>query len=317
MIKSIYSVCENNLIAYSELGHLANLQPYIEPAAAMTFARNLFVHLSSADPAALPQLDYSLNAYTAGTLADSCSLMADPAAAAVYNFSNASTPALTTPVMLEFDHNLYFDAGGHGAVPQGGGGQWDAHSVAADPLLAGAATPPWQRTHADLALLPASPALLLPGFRRIATEAMGLGAAFAFDLSGWARRCGAGFAKVQAESYDRQVGLWREGSYGISPGPQGWDFQPGAWALYRRVDVGGATRLALRVQPLVENLTIGIALGRPDGVVGLFSAASAGAPTGAMAVYTLPLTAALTVQGGEVFLLPSGKCVIDWWQLLA
>ncbi len=309
MIKSIFSVSENNVIAYSELGHLANLQPYIEPAAAMTFARNLFVHLTAPPPA---QLDYSLNAYTASDLAHSCSLMASAAAAAVYNFTNTSVPALSTPVVAEFDHNLYWDAA-HVAVPAGSG--WDSHSLTADPLLVGdaAGTPPWRRSAADLALAPASPAFALPGFRRIAVEEIGLGAAFAWDLAGWARRSG----RVQAETYDRQVGLWREGSYGISPGPQGWDFAPGAWALYRRVDAVGAGRVVLRLAPLVAGLTVGLALGSPEGLVGTFSAAAAGAPLGVMAEYTVALDQAVTVEGGELFLLPSGKVVIDWWQLEA
>ncbi len=308
MVKSIYSVSENNVFAYSELGHLANLQPYIEPAAAMTFARNLFVHLTSAAPPAL--LDYSLNDYTGSDLAHSCSLMASAAAAAAYNFTNFTDPALTTPVILEFDHNLYFDAA-HAGIPPGSG--WDAHSVSADPLLAGdaAATPPWRRSAADLALDPASPAFALPGFRRIAVEAIGLGAAFGWDLAGWARRSG----RVQAETYDRQVGLWREGSYGISPGPGGWDFAPGAWALFRRVDAAGATRVVLRLAPQVAGLTVGIALGSPEGLVGAFSAAAAGAPLGVMAEYAVQLDQALTVQGGELFLVPSGKVVIDWFEL--
>ena len=58
MVKSIYSVSENNVFAYSQLGFLVNLQPYIEPAAAMVFSRNIFAHLTSSDS---PTLDYSLN----------------------------------------------------------------------------------------------------------------------------------------------------------------------------------------------------------------------------------------------------------------
>jgi hypothetical protein len=238
--------------------------------------------------------------------------MASAAAAAVYNFTNATTPALSTPVILEFDYNLYWDTA-HEGVPQGSG--WDTHSLSADPLLVGdaAGTPPWRRSAADLALAPASPAYALPGFRRIAGEEIGLGAAFGWDLAGWARRSG----KVQAETYDRQVGLWREGSYGISPGPQGWAFAPGAWALYRRVDAVGAGRVVLRLAPLVAGLTVGVALGSPGGVVGTFSAAAAGAPLGVMATYVVQLDQAVTVQGGELFLLPSDKVVIDWWQLEA
>jgi hypothetical protein len=295
MIKSVHSVCENNAFAFAELGFLFNVQPYIEPAAAMTFARNVFAHVA---PAAAPPLAVSVNAFTGGTLATSCSLMADPARAAVYNFSNASAPPLSAPVVLEWDHNLYWNCS-HAAAPVGG--VWDTHAVAADPGFAGAATPAWLRTAADLALPPSSPAYALPGFRRIAVERMGLGAGFGFDLGGWARR-NAQTEKVQAETCafgprprapprprphthslraatarparadDRQVGLWREGSYGISPGPQGWPFAPGAWALFRRVDVQGATRLRLRVQPAARGLRVGLAMGDPSNVLATFDA---------------------------------------------
>jgi hypothetical protein len=192
MIKSIFSVCENNVLAYSELGYLFNLQPYIEPAAAMTFSRNVFAHIAPADASPLA---ISVNAYTNGTLATSCSIMENPRQAAVYNFTQSTVPALSTPVIQEWDFNLYFNAS-HVAAPVGA---WDAHAVAADPLFVGAATPAWLRTVADLVLPPASPAFSLPGFRRIAVERMGLQADFSFDLGSWARRK-AQVEKVQAET---------------------------------------------------------------------------------------------------------------------
>ena len=353
MIKSVFSVCENNVVAYSELGFLFNIQPYIEPAAAMTFARNVFAFLA---PAGAPPLGISVNAYTAGTLATSCSIMEDRAQAAVYNFTAASVPSLATPVIAEWDYNLYFNAS-HGANASA---PWDAHAVEADPGFVGAATPPWLRTVADLALAPGSPAFALPGFRRIAVELMGLEADFSFDLGAWARRS-AQAEKVQAETCacarptalhaqaqrhgrapahtaatptrphatitttalpppppsadDRQVGLWREGSYGISPGAGGWPFAAGAWALYRRVDVAGATRLRVRLQPRAAGLRVALALGAPANVLATFDADAAGAAVGVMAVFEVPLAQPLTVAGGLVFLLPSEGCVIDWFML--
>jgi hypothetical protein len=111
------------------------------------------------------------------------------------------------------------------------------------------------------------------------------------------------------------VGLWREGSFGISNGPKGWAFSPGAWALYRRVDVDGATRLRLRVQPVAPGLKVALALGAPDRVVATFDADAEGAVVGVMGVYEVPLTQPTSVVGGLVFLLPSAGCVIDWFQL--
>ena len=114
---------------------------------------------------------------------------------------------------------------------------------------------------------------------------------------------------------DRQVGLWREGSYAISPGPKGWPFSAGAWALFRRVDVAGATRLRLRVQPVAGGLRVSLALGEPANVVATFDADAAGAAVGAMAVFEVPLAEPLTVVGGLIFLLPSAACLIDWFML--
>lgn len=56
MIKSIGSVFENNLIADSTMGDLFMITPYLEPAANMIFARNLFVNIttSGARPASAP-----------------------------------------------------------------------------------------------------------------------------------------------------------------------------------------------------------------------------------------------------------------------
>ena len=307
MIKSIFSVCENNVFAFSELGFLFNIQPYIEPAAGMTFARNVFAEITPADT---PPLGISTNDYTAATLAASCSIMQNPQQAAVYNFSESTTPALSTPVIAEWDCNIYWDVS---HMPNASS-PWDAHAVAADPQFVGAATPPWLRTVADLALPPSSPAFALPGFRRIAVERMGLEADFSFDLGSWARR-NAQTEKVQAETYDRQVGLWREGSFGISPGPHGWPFAPGAWAMFSRVDVANATRLRLRVQPAAPGLRVGLALGAPDNVVATFDADAAGAAVGVMGVFEVPLAEPLAVAGGRFFLLPSEGCVIDWWML--
>ena len=243
--------------------------------------------------------------------------MGDPAAARAYNFSEATDPALSTPVILEFDHNLYFDCA-HAALPPQPGQPWDTHAVTADPLLVGEATPPWERSVQDLALSPSSPAFALPGFRRIAVEAIGLGPDFAWDLASWARRGGALGQKIQAETYDRQVGLWREGSYGISPGPGNWPFQQGAWALYKRVDVVGARAVRLRVGAVGgQGLQVSLAIGTPSGVVAVLALNASAAPAGVMGSHDIALAGApLTLSGASVFLLPQSHVVIDWFQLL-
>ena len=47
MIKSVGSVFENSIVADSKLGHLFNLCPFIEPAANMVFARNIFANITT------------------------------------------------------------------------------------------------------------------------------------------------------------------------------------------------------------------------------------------------------------------------------
>lgn len=316
MIKSIYSVSENNVFAFSKLGHLMNIQPYIEPAAAMTFSRNIFAYVVSGEGAGSP-LDISLNPYTSSTLNGSSSLMTDPATAAIYNFTATTNPALTTPVILEFDFNVYWNCSHNSTPLPTPTGPWDTHSLAVDPLFVGTSTPPWQRTVLDLELAPNSPALAIPGFRPIDVHAIGLTPTFAFDLGTFGRRI-PGRDKVQAETYDRMQGLWREGSFGISPGGQGWGFDPGAWALYRRVDIttAPATTFKARITPFTEKLTLGLALGSPDNVIATLSAQTAGAPIGVMRVYSVSLVSPLSVVGGDVFLLPSEGCIIDWFQLV-
>jgi hypothetical protein len=247
MAKSVDSVFENNIVAHCLLGHLYNLQPYIEPAAGerrkvvlmtqrltgsnrrkaasapseinstwsvilcpgqtgIVFARNVFAFLSTQDSAGM---DISVNAYTNATLADSSSLMANPATAVVYNFTPSSVPALTDPVIHQLDWNLYFSAVHNASSLLAFG--WDAHALTVDPLFVEPpSTTDWNRSKADLALQPDSPAYGIPGFRPIDVAAIGLTPAFPWAAemaASWARR-GSGFAKIQAETYDRQVRRW-------------------------------------------------------------------------------------------------------------
>ena len=71
MIKSVGSVFENNVLADSDLGHVFNMCPYLEPAANMVFARNVFANLTGSGGASL---DISTNDNTFSTLAHSAKL---------------------------------------------------------------------------------------------------------------------------------------------------------------------------------------------------------------------------------------------------
>ena len=313
MQKSVYDTFENNVVAFSVLGHASNLEPYIEPAGMMTIRRNVFAFLSSPDGSPGP-LTVDVNGYSDSDVLHSCSLL--PGHNDAYNFSNSTVPRSSDPVIAYLDDNLYFAAQHNVSDLQPANAAWDAHSISADPLFVGNNTPAWARSYLDLELAPSSPAFALPGFRRIELEKIGLGAAFGFDLSTWARRGRRG-EKIQAESYDRQLGLWREGSYAISPGPKSWSFDAGAWAMYLRAEAAtGATVLGLRITPLEANRTVALAVGSPAGVVAVFDAAAAGAPPGVMALYNVTLAAPLLVpQGAALFLLPDGPCVIDFFSL--
>lgn len=317
MIKSISSVCENNIIAYSEIGHLFNIQPYIEPAANMVFARNIFAYISTNDTT---PLDISVNSYTTGVLANSSSLMHNPSTAKAYNFTAYSSPSINDPVMKLFDYNMYYNAGYNKSslAPY----NWDINSLQdVDPLFVGEVSFPsaytiWNLTYHDLALLPSSPAYNLPGYRPIQMDLIGLGSSFLFDLSAWARR-GIQGQKIQAETYDRMYGLWHEGSYGISPGSSGWPFANNAWAMYHRVDVQGATVFQLAIIPLTSNRLVYLAVNNPSNIVATFNASVSNALPNTMGVYNSSITDYNAMQNNiTVFLLPDGGCVIDYFRLL-
>jgi hypothetical protein len=125
-----------------------------------------------------------------------------------------------------------------------------------------------------------------------------------------------------------QMGLWHEGSYAISPGADSWAFAPGAWALYSRVDVAAATTWQLRITPLSASRNVTLSLGSPSAAAGgtvlaTFCAACSGAPAEVMGTYAVNLAGSdgddpspLTVKGGQLFLVPDGECIIDWFRLL-
>ena len=113
------------------------------------------------------------------------------------------------------------------------------------------------------------------------------------------------------------MGLWREGSYGISPGEKNWAFQVGAWAYYKRVDLFTVSVFQLRIKPLDTSRQVKLALGTPDNVVAIFDANKANAPPNAMGLYNVTMSnSPLTYMDTGLFLLPDGSCVIDYFVLL-
>merc|ERR1712110_371025 len=101
MIKSIGSVFENSIISDSTLGHLFNMNPYIEPAANMVFAHNIFANISGAS-------DFTVNQYTSATLANSGAWSKDTKLHQRYGFTNLTSPSLNDPVVKFWDYNMFF-----------------------------------------------------------------------------------------------------------------------------------------------------------------------------------------------------------------
>eukprot|EP00937_MAST-01D_sp_MAST-1D-sp2_P000988 g988.t1 len=313
MIKSVGSVFENNVVADSNLGHAFNLQPYLEPAANMVFARNVFANLTGSGGVAL---DLSTNDNTFATMAKSAKL----APFANYDFE-AGPPAgwpalaLTDPVLAELDYNVYFGVQGFdpSALQQRG---FDLHASTADPRLprsAASLAAPWARTCSDYALA----ALPVPGFRPLDLSGVGLDARFEWDRAALNRRDAA--VKIEAERYQRMHGLWRQGSFCISePEKDVYDFASDAWARYDNVNIacdapctftvrfksasGDKTprNVALALDaPLAANVVATVANAQADGWA-LLNGTTAG-----------PIHRA----GATLFLLLDGVCNVDFFYL--
>jgi hypothetical protein len=125
---------------------------------------------------------------------------------------------------------------------------WDAHAMYdIDPMLSRSAhsvAAPWDRTCTDYTLSEESPVFSALGFRPIeGVDTIGLRAAyFKWEQEAELRgQSGMWPEKVQAERYQRQHGLWRQGSFCISEGDVskgfGWAADGQSWAKYERITV--------------------------------------------------------------------------------
>eukprot|EP01049_Picozoa_sp_SAG25_P007389 SAG25_NODE_600_length_6634_cov_5.554093_4_plen_349_part_00 len=124
---------------------------------------------------------------------------------------------------------------------------WDAHAMyGVNPMLSRSAhsiAAPWDRTCTDYTLSKDSPVFSALGFRPIEDIAtIGLRASyFKWEQAGLRGQSGMWPEKVQAERYQRQRGLWRQGSFCISEGDVskgfGWAADGQSWAKYERITV--------------------------------------------------------------------------------
>ena len=312
MQKSVGSVFSNNILASSTVGHLLNLDPYIEPAANMDVSRNIFFDVNTTDTA----LDVTTNSYTTATLQHSCSLFTSARNIAIYNFSNTTVPSLQDPVVRQLDYNTYFRVAGFNVSALQAQG-WEAHALLNDPgfRALNASHEPYALTHLDFALDASAPVVQQQGFVPIPVEAMGLppGSALTAQLQAIMARDGA--AKIQAESYQRMRGLWHAGSFAITPGPHNFPFATPSWARYDNVDAWPAAARSASVRGAA-----------PQGAVVRLALGSPASP--AVCVVNLPPGATLDVINGTctlpsapapfftVFLFLDRPATIDWFRFI-
>lgn len=338
MMKSVGSVFEHSIIADSTLGHLFNMGPYIEPAANMIFRHNIFSNINSTSN---PNLDVTLGKLATGDMNHS----QNKRCLSNYGFEHPPPPGwpplnLTDKVIQELDDNTYWEIYKLGARA-GTTADWNVtlaasqklgyenNSVYQDPQLQGttaagrASTPWWNRTCADHIPAASSP-VYARGFRPINASAIGLSAAFAWDLA--ACRLGRvdGLGKIQTERYNRMHGLWRAGSTGISPGNRAGgpmrgqaDFLPDAWARYDLVDVHcppPSCQMTLSFRSAAAR-HIMISVGAPEAsraVVALTIPIAAN-----WTEVTAPVPHGLVAEGATLFLLVNGSCTLDYFRFLA
>ena len=108
----------------------------------------------------------------------------------------------------------------------------------------------WNRTHLDYALKTSSPAFHPDiGFQATDLETIGLRPSWIARFNASQKGLRPAGATIQSESADRAFGLYLEPSFGISfptnPGPLA-PIAAAAFASYRHVDFGSATRVRVR-----------------------------------------------------------------------
>eukprot|EP00054_Salpingoeca_dolichothecata_P010827 m.60181 g.60181 ORF g.60181 m.60181 type:complete len:974 (+) comp19167_c0_seq2:54-2975(+) len=309
MQKSVGSVFSNNILACSLLGHAANFDPYIEPAANMKITSNIWFNLTTDDDAD----DFSVNDYTSATLRDSCSLFKDPNNIKIYNFTNTTSPSLNDPVVKELDFNLYYNTKHdiHQLSAQG----WDLHALEADPgFLVNISHLPFALTHADFALPKDSPAITKQGFEWFDVHEIDLPGDLHWQVGLVLQRDGT--QKIQAEEYHRMRGAWHAGSFAITPGPNNFPFASDAWAVYDNVgniQCASNCSMVIRAAILTDNTCLSFAFAEPDNVLCELHLAKTNA---SLQVYSAPCTAPLPMRVEKLFVFFNAAVTLDWFQIV-
>eukprot|EP00040_Diaphanoeca_grandis_P033815 m.207986 g.207986 ORF g.207986 m.207986 type:complete len:1066 (+) comp32998_c0_seq1:2-3199(+) len=309
MIKSVGSIFENSVIADSTLGHLFNIEPYVEPAANIVFQTNIFSNINSTSG----NLDFSFNINTESTLAHSASL----APFSNYGFAKGAPPgwpslSLTDKVVKTWDHNTYWGLQGYdngSAVSKQG---WDTNAGYTDPQLTPSSTSkPWNRVCADFVPASGSP-VFKQGFRQIDTSNIGLSSLFKWDRSTMGAVSGGD--KIQTERYNRMHGLWRAGSLGISSEGSAtqFPFKSDAWARYDNVNVDcvAPCNVVLKYKSSTPR-QIAFAVGEPS--LNAVVANTTAPPVVLWTTISIAVPKGLMVTAASIFLLIDGRCDIDYF----
>ncbi len=205
-MKSVGQVTENNLVADSDLGIICGLGHFREPTWGSVVRHNVF--------AIRPKT--RVHNVNEG------------------NFKGATggvIPALPPGEkgIVEINRNAItpMDPANPNPAPYPEYGM-DLDSFFGDPKLK-RAKPVWDVQYADYSLASDSQAYKL-GYRKIPTDIIGLRKDFPFDKVTATRRMATD--KIQAEDYQRMMGLRTEGGLGIH------HFSKGSWAKYSNIDFG-------------------------------------------------------------------------------
>ena len=290
-------------------------------------------------------LDTTVNANTGHTLLSSARLSGRPD----YQFELGPPPgwpplSVNDSVVKEWDRNLYFGVSNYSGAyssdcppgacnltnaTHGQSEHWDANAMYRDPLLQRSArslAAPWDSECTDYTPAPDSPVREL-GFKPIDARSIGLTDKFKWSRRSLAVQRATWPEKLQAERYQRQRGLWRQGSFCISEGDASkgftWAADGKSWAKYENVAVDCPPPCTLSVrfrsssnasfppQPPQPARRLALAVGAP-----LEAAEVAAIPAAHSQDWVLlnaTVKGGLQAEGATLFLRLSGQCQVDYF----